>query len=79
MQTEIDKLCKQYNAEFYTDDLTLIIQNPDDAEEAGEKLARILNRKNEENRLDGKVISVNDSRGKLLGTVTLPGCKFEAD
>ena len=79
MRTEIDKLCKQYNAEFYTDDLTLIIQNPDDAEEAGEKLARILNRKNVENRLDGKVISVNDSRGKLLGTVMLPGCKFEAD
>ena len=79
MQTEFESFSKQYNAEFYTDDCTLVIQNPDDAKEAGEKLAKILNRQNVENRLDGKVINISDSGGRLLGTVTLPGCEFEPD
>ena len=79
MQTEIDGLCSRYNAAFYTDDCTLIVQNPDDAKEAGEKLARTLNRQNVENRLDGKEIHVCDGWENPLGTVTLPGCIYEPD
>lgn len=86
VQSQIDSLCQQYNGSFecnsyfHRDLIGFVkVDDPNNAKDLSEGIAKALQTQNKNNRLDNVEISVEDNDDNYLGRVLFPGCTFESE